>query len=324
MAHVLVNDDTLYCVSAWNDNGFPGQGSDEARFFRTTDFPGLGWMLRRDAWERAHAKWPQFPTTGWDHWMRLPPTQGGRECIYPEVSRTHHIAKKGTNVNEQVQKKIYDRMLLASYAPRSFGNLTATLSRTAYDDASAREISEAVLVQRYEEAFALANSLQHQGKAFLVPYVRDQFKRIAEQNGLFGMPRGQHDGIMRAVIGGRTIFFADRYRAQLLPTDARILPAPNISFIAAAQGRNCIETCSSIGKVCDDKQQEFANNCETMASLFPCEAGCGHQMGAELPAYVPDPSVATFQQCLIFTEGAASCKSAHKSTARACACLPRR
>ena len=177
-------------------------------------------------------------------------------------------------------------------------------------------------MQRYEEAFALANSLQHQGKAFLVPYVRDQFKRIAEQNGLFGMPRGQHDGIMRAVIGGRTMFFADRYKAKLLPNEARILPSPNISFIAAAQGRNCIETCSSIGKVCDDKQQEFANNCETMASLFPCEAGCGHQMGAELPAYVPDQIPATFQQCLIFTEGVASCKSAHKSTARACACLP--
>lgn len=44
---LLKRDPTLWCVSAWNDNGKAGL-VDEAHpelLYRTDFFPGLGWML---------------------------------------------------------------------------------------------------------------------------------------------------------------------------------------------------------------------------------------------------------------------------------------
>ena len=42
--------------------------------FRTSYFPGLGWMLRRQLWLELG---PKFPLQAWDHWMRLDSTSKG-------------------------------------------------------------------------------------------------------------------------------------------------------------------------------------------------------------------------------------------------------
>lgn len=42
--------------------------------FRTSYFPGLGWMLRRELWLELG---PKFPKQAWDHWMRLASTSQG-------------------------------------------------------------------------------------------------------------------------------------------------------------------------------------------------------------------------------------------------------
>ena len=69
-AWLLEEDPSLFCVSAWNDNGFIGLVSDERKLFRTGYFPGLGWMIRNDTWAHISGAWPTFPSTGWDHWLR--------------------------------------------------------------------------------------------------------------------------------------------------------------------------------------------------------------------------------------------------------------
>jgi hypothetical protein len=100
--HTLQADPTLYCVSAWNDNGVPKAKLrlDEDRLYRTGYFPGLGWMLSSKIWnEVLRARWPSAPTTGWDHWIRLSTSVDRRECISPEVPRTRHVSTHGTNVN---------------------------------------------------------------------------------------------------------------------------------------------------------------------------------------------------------------------------------
>ena len=109
-AWLLDADPTLYCVSAWNDNGVPSGGTlagrgtkallREDKLFRTGYFPGLGWMLTGKTWnEVLRKRWPEAPTTGWDHWIRLSESVDGRECLAPEVPRTRHVSKHGTNVN---------------------------------------------------------------------------------------------------------------------------------------------------------------------------------------------------------------------------------
>ena len=45
---------------------------------RTSYFPGLGWMMRRQLWQELTPYWPK---QGWDHWMRLNTTSKG--CLLP-------------------------------------------------------------------------------------------------------------------------------------------------------------------------------------------------------------------------------------------------
>ena len=46
--HLLLRDPSLYCVSAWNDNGKEGLIDKRATslLYRSDFFPGLGWMLK--------------------------------------------------------------------------------------------------------------------------------------------------------------------------------------------------------------------------------------------------------------------------------------
>lgn len=58
---LLRNDSSLWCVSAWNDNGKVGLIEEERPdiLYRTDFFPGLGWMLTRDLWTELAEKWPK-------------------------------------------------------------------------------------------------------------------------------------------------------------------------------------------------------------------------------------------------------------------------
>lgn len=58
---LLKQDSSLWCVSAWNDNG-KANVVDTARpdlLYRTDFFPGLGWMLTKDLWQELSVKWPK-------------------------------------------------------------------------------------------------------------------------------------------------------------------------------------------------------------------------------------------------------------------------
>lgn len=58
---LLKNDSTLWCVSAWNDNGKSNNidVSSPELLYRTDFFPGLGWMLKRELWNELSVKWPK-------------------------------------------------------------------------------------------------------------------------------------------------------------------------------------------------------------------------------------------------------------------------
>lgn len=72
---VLRQDPTLFCVSAWNDNGKSGFVNDTNRFYRSDFFPGLGWMLTKRLWAELEPKWP---ATWWDDWLRHPTNRKNR------------------------------------------------------------------------------------------------------------------------------------------------------------------------------------------------------------------------------------------------------
>ena len=100
-SRLLEEDDSLYCISAWNDQGYEHTAEDPSLLYRVETMPGLGWMLKRDFYkEELETRWPTPEKLwDWDMWMRLPEIRKGRECVVPDVSRTYHFGSSGLNMN---------------------------------------------------------------------------------------------------------------------------------------------------------------------------------------------------------------------------------
>lgn len=94
LAPLLEKDRTLWCVSAWNDNGKALLSRNASQLYRTDFFPGLGWMLTRSVWEELE---PQWPAAFWDDWMRDPAVTAGRQCVRPEVARVRNFGQHGAS-----------------------------------------------------------------------------------------------------------------------------------------------------------------------------------------------------------------------------------
>ncbi|XP_022239615.1 protein O-linked-mannose beta-1,2-N-acetylglucosaminyltransferase 1-like isoform X2 [Limulus polyphemus] len=102
---LLDEDDSLYCISAWNDQGYEHTTGDPSLLYRVETMPGLGWILKRILYkEELEPRWPTPEKQwDWDMWMRLPDIRKGRECIIPDVSRTYHFGSSGLNMNSYFQ-----------------------------------------------------------------------------------------------------------------------------------------------------------------------------------------------------------------------------
>jgi hypothetical protein len=49
----MAADETVFVVSAWNDNGHVGYAADETRALRGEHFMALGWMLSKRAYAQV-------------------------------------------------------------------------------------------------------------------------------------------------------------------------------------------------------------------------------------------------------------------------------
>lgn len=92
----MKNDPSLWCISAWNDNGKENliDASRIDLLYRTDFFPGLGWMLSKEIWTELSIKWPK---SFWDDWIREPIQRKDRVCIRPEIPRTRTFGKVGVS-----------------------------------------------------------------------------------------------------------------------------------------------------------------------------------------------------------------------------------
>lgn len=112
LAPLLERDATLWCVSAWNDNGKRELAVNDTQLLRTDFFPGLGWMLTSKLWQELE---PQWPRKFWDDWMRDPATARGRQCVRPEVSRVRNFGEKGVSASFHYREHI-SRVAMADKA----------------------------------------------------------------------------------------------------------------------------------------------------------------------------------------------------------------
>ncbi|XP_057375549.1 protein O-linked-mannose beta-1,2-N-acetylglucosaminyltransferase 1-like [Daphnia carinata] len=118
LVHLLDEDPTLYCVSAWNDHGYQHSSVNATLLYRVETMPGLGWMLSRKLFkEELEPAWPtQDKMWDWDMWMRKPSVRRDRECVIPDVPRTYHFGASGLNMNSFFQDTYFRKRALNNLA----------------------------------------------------------------------------------------------------------------------------------------------------------------------------------------------------------------
>ncbi|XP_031846565.2 alpha-1,3-mannosyl-glycoprotein 2-beta-N-acetylglucosaminyltransferase [Nomia melanderi] len=205
---LLVSDNSLWCVSAWNDNGKAGLVDENAvdALYRTDFFPGLGWMLTRQLWTELSPKWPK---SYWDDWIRQPEQRRNRACIRPEISRTRTFGKTGVSNGMFYERHLKYIKLNTEYVHFTKMNLTYLL-KDNYDINFVDEVYQSTVVSFSE----LKNGKVVAPGAVRIPYYsRQAYKNTAKQFGLMddfrsGVPRTGYRGVVTFFYKGRRVHLA--------------------------------------------------------------------------------------------------------------------
>ncbi|CAO1352883.1 unnamed protein product [Diamesa serratosioi] len=205
---LLRNDKTLWCVSAWNDNGKVGliDESKPETLYRSDFFPGLGWMLSKELWDELSVKWPK---AFWDDWIRQPEQRKDRACIRPELPRTRTFGKIGVSNGLFFEKHLKYIKLSEDFVPFSKKDLTYLL-QSNYDEAFKTKVYQTPIVT-YEE---LRRGLVKTKDAVRIQYNnRNQYKSTAKMLGLMddfksGVPRTAYLGVISFFFNNQRVYLA--------------------------------------------------------------------------------------------------------------------
>ncbi|XP_045902087.1 alpha-1,3-mannosyl-glycoprotein 2-beta-N-acetylglucosaminyltransferase a [Micropterus dolomieu] len=205
---LLKSDSSLWCVSAWNDNGRDGyvDPGKADLLYRTDFFPGLGWMLLKEVWEELEPKWP---ASFWDDWMRQPEQRQNRACIRPEISRTLTFGRQGVSLGQFYDKYLRYIKLNTEFVPFTKLNLSY-LQEETYRNAFEKEVYNAPVVS-YEDV--KQGQLKGPGPFRLQYSSKDSFKVMSRNLGIMddlksGVPRTGYRGVVSFISRGRRIYLA--------------------------------------------------------------------------------------------------------------------
>ncbi|KAM9003806.1 alpha-1,3-mannosyl-glycoprotein 2-beta-N-acetylglucosaminyltransferase [Sarcophilus harrisii] len=205
---LLRADPSLWCVSAWNDNG-KEQMVDATRpdlLYRTDFFPGLGWLLLAELWDELEPKWPK---AFWDDWMRQPEQRRDRACLRPEISRTMTFGRKGVSQGQFFDQHLKFIKLNQGFVPFTQLDLSY-LKQEAYDRDFSAQVYAAPQVQVEE---LKGNQRQELGEVRVQYRGRDSFRAFAKALGVMddlksGVPRAGYRGIVSFLFRGRRVYLA--------------------------------------------------------------------------------------------------------------------
>ncbi|VDK85590.1 unnamed protein product [Litomosoides sigmodontis] len=207
---ILLADETVWCISAWNDNG--GANITDRKhgeiLYRTDFFPGLGWMLTTDLWNELSPSWPDMY---WDDWMRRQDIRKERVCIRPEVSRTSHnnnLAGKGSSGG------LYKKYLASIRLPEiavDFSKLDLSyLIKSNYDSLLSQKMSHAAVLSVDE---FLSGNFSGSAPFFIIYKTPREYRRLGKSVGLMldirsGMPRTAYYGIVAFMYSSERFYAA--------------------------------------------------------------------------------------------------------------------
>ncbi|EFO19522.2 hypothetical protein LOAG_08970 [Loa loa] len=213
---LLFEDPTIWCISAWNDNGKKELiVEDNSLLHRTDFFPGLGWMLTSQLWEELKVKWPK---TFWDDWMRDPAQRQGRACIRPEISRTGISlrGKKGVSKGLYYEKHLKHIVVNTDFYYFSQSDLSY-LKKDYYDPAFRKIVLGAVpatLDEILKGRFSNGTVLPEKVRLFYVASV--DFKAFARR---FSVMDDFRSGVCRTCYNGVVSFRYGQHRVFLSPKE---------------------------------------------------------------------------------------------------------
>lgn len=205
---LLKSDPTIWCISAWNDNGANDiiDRNRVEQLYRTDFFPGLGWMLTKELWQELSPSWPE---AYWDDWLRQKDVRKNRVCIRPEVSRTAHnnrVAGKGSSGG------LYKKYLASVHLPEhpiDFSLLDLSyLIKNNYDRMLERRLGDAKIISLSD----LERKTIIKDNAYVVIYQNPrEYRRLAKAVGLMvdirsGMPRTAYYGIVSFFFAGSRVY----------------------------------------------------------------------------------------------------------------------
>merc|ERR1712187_860027 len=130
MLPLLKSDPDLFCVSAWNDNGYANLVKDPKIAYRTDFFPGLGWMMERGVWQEVRDRWAE---AYWDEFMRRPDVRKNRHCIRPEVSRSFTFGEEGVSQGQFFKQHLSRIKLNSEFVDWAKEDLSYLASAPAFD-----------------------------------------------------------------------------------------------------------------------------------------------------------------------------------------------
>ena len=282
---VLDADESLFCLSAWNDNGYKVNVDDPSRLLRSGVFPGLGWMVTRKIGLEILSLWPGYSFFGWDQWMRTLKVSKGRECIAPEMPRVFHFGWDGVHIKDNGS---YEKMAFAQLPP-GLGTFDASLKSInlkEYDEKLFAQVKEATIVS-IEDAMKPDYEFGP-GNFFLVPHnAYDCGELIGKKFAIFGeiFCRMTHRGLFELKISGKKIFFVSkRFGAEWLPRENSNYPDYLVPIIPSP-GETCKSKCEDLGYICSLVDAAHALeisrdsprptvytgfSCEVESSVCPC------------------------------------------------------
>ena len=211
-APLLYQDDSLLCVSAFNDNGQQKFASDPSALYRSDFFPGLGWLITRRLWAELGPKWPG-EAGFWDDWLREPPQRRGRASIRPEVSRTYTFGEKGTSQG-QFSKFLRD-VRLGSGKSFDVASDTRYLLKPTYDEAFKLAVDAATSIP-FEQLLRGGPGSESTADVVVSYSSAKEYVSMCKRLGVMedlkaGVPRTGYQGVVTLRMGGRRVFLAPSY-----------------------------------------------------------------------------------------------------------------
>lgn len=213
---ILKSDPTLYCVSAWNDNGKQGLIDEvqKSMLYRSDFFGGLGWMLTKELWRELSPKWPP---SYWDDWIRDPRQRRERACIRPEISRTKTFGKVGVS-----NGLFYDKHLKFIKLNDQFYDFTKAdlsyLLKSNYDPAFEAKLNAlpVVSVEELRSGEASGKHKARHGAVRLLYHTKLVFKKYAKVLGIMddfkaGVPRMAYKGVVSTVFNGLRVYVSPAF-----------------------------------------------------------------------------------------------------------------